>query len=123
MEPTVLAGAIEFSPAEIAAVLAVLAALFLLVTAPGWVVLAHAAGRRPAPDPRSWARTVGGGLLGIGIICATAAFLGAVGDPGLWFGIVAGWGVCWFLAAQLRNRTTVPSASAQQAPTPEGWGR
>jgi hypothetical protein len=118
MEPTVLAGAIEFSPAEIAAIVAVLVALFLAVTAPGWLVLAHAAGRRPAPSPRSWPRTVGGGLLGLGISGATAAFFGALGSEGVWFGIVAGWGVCWILAALLRKR-----AAAQSPSTAQGWGR
>jgi hypothetical protein len=118
MEPTVLAGAIEFSPAEIAAIIAVLAALFLAVTAPGWLVLAYAAGRRPAPSPRSWARTVGGGLLGIGICCATASMLGAVAHEGVYLGIVAGWAACWFLAALLSRRATSPATTE-----PQGWGQ
>jgi hypothetical protein len=121
MEPTVLAGAIEFSPAEIAAIIAVLAALFLAVTAPGWLVLAYSAGRRPGPtatNGRRWAMRIGGGLAGIGICSAAAGLLGAVGEQGFFVGILAGWGVCWFLAAQLRRRTAEPGPTV-----PQGWGR
>jgi hypothetical protein len=117
MEPTVLAGAIEFTPAEIAAIIAVLIGLFLLVTAPGWLVLAHAAGRRPAPATRSWPRTVGGAALGIGICSAAAALFSEVGDQVFLVGIVAGWVACWGLAARLRRRPRVDATAT------EGWGR
>lgn len=49
MQPTVLAGPIQFSPADIALILTVLAAAALLVTSPGWLLLAIVFGRRPGP--------------------------------------------------------------------------
>jgi hypothetical protein len=56
MEPTVLAGPVEFSPAEIALILAVMAGIFVAVMAPGWALVAFAAQRRrktqrPGPAP------------------------------------------------------------------------
>jgi hypothetical protein len=121
MEPTVLAGAIEFSPVDIAAIIAVLAALFVAVTSPGWLVLALVAGRRPGPAAtprRRWMMRAAGGLAGIGISAAMAALLGAMGDQGFFVGILAGWAACWALAARLRKRSATPSTT-----TPQGWGR
>jgi hypothetical protein len=119
MEPTVVSGPVEFSPADIAAIIAVLAALFIAVTAPGWLVLAIVAGQRPATTPgRRWAMRVGGGLAGLAICAAAAALLAAVGAEGFYLGIVGGWAVCWLLAARMRRR------APRTAPAPpEGWGR
>lgn len=120
MQPTVLAGAIEFTPADVAAVLAVLAALFLLVTAPGWLLLAYAAGRRPgasATSARRWATRVGGGLTGIALCSGSAAAISALVDEAFVVGIVVGWAACWLLAARLRPRAAAATTTAQ------GWGR
>lgn len=136
MEPTVLAGAIEFSPAEIALVLAVLAALALVVTAPGWVVLGVVTGRRAGPTAstgRRWAAGVGGALLGIVLSAGVAALVGTVLDQAVSGAVVpavlATWAACWGLAAVLhrsRPRGAGRPATAVHPPArdaSEGWGR
>jgi hypothetical protein len=135
MEPTVLAGAIEFSPAEIALILAVLASLALLVTAPGWVVLGVAAGRRAGPGTspgRRWAARVGGALLGIALSAGVASLVGGLlgsFSSAAVVAVLSAWAACWGLAAVL-HRSRRPAAGnspgAGQASTTtstEGWGR
>lgn len=135
MEPTVLAGAIEFSPAEIALILAVLAAAAVVVTSPGWVVLAYAMGRRvpatAAASRRRWAR-VGGAVLGLGVSFGAASLALAVVDGGVLAGVLAAWVVCWGLAALLHRPASAPAPAPATDPGPapasrpdstEGWGR
>lgn len=132
MDATVLAGPLEFSPADIALILAVLAAAAVIVTSPGWVVLAYVMGRRvPATAPasrRRWAR-VGGGLLGMAVSFGAVSLVVAVDVGGVLAGVLAAWVACWGLAALLHRP---PSAPAQTHPAPapethqdstEGWGR
>lgn len=122
MQPTVLAGPIQFSPADIALILAVLAAAALLVTAPGWLLLAVVFGRRPGPAAtpgRRRAARVGGAFLGI-VICGVVsslvlAVLDGVDGAAL-VAVLASWGACWAVAAGLRK-------SESTAPRQEGWGR
>ncbi|MGH8969438.1 MAG: hypothetical protein ACRDV1_05770 [Actinomycetes bacterium] len=125
MEPTVLAGPVEFSPADIALILAVLAAGALLVSAPGWAVLAVVMGRRKGPGAspgNRWRARIGGGLLGIAVSAAVAALIGVVLnglDYILVVEVVAGWGACWALAYALLPRESV----ADRPATTQGWGR
>ena len=132
MDATVLAGPLEFSPADIALILAVLAAAALIVTSPGWVVLAVVMGRRvPATAPasrRRWAR-VGGGLLGMAVSFGASSLAVAVDVGGVLAGVLAAWVACWGLAALLHRPPSVP-AQTHPAPAPEthqdsteGWGR
>lgn len=137
MDATVLAGPLEFSPADIALILAVLAAAALLVTSPGWVVMAVVMGRRvPATAPasrRRWAR-VGGGLLGMAVSFGASTLAVALVDNGVLVGVLAAWAACWGLAV-LVHRSSAPTGPAP-APEPapalppafgqdsaEGWGR
>ncbi len=137
MEPTVLAGPVEFSPADIALIVAVLAAIFIALTAPGWAVLSFAAyrrrkARRPGP---AWGSAVVGAVAGIVVCAAVAALTGSVvhslGLVGGLVGVLAGWVSCWAIAAWLAPPSTfrasgspAPQASAPPAqPTSEGWGR
>lgn len=122
MQPTVLAGPIQFSPADIALILTVLAAAALLVTSPGWLLLAIVFGRRPGPAAtpgRRRAARLGGALLGI-VICGVVsslvlAVLDGVDGAAL-VAVLASWGACWAVAAGLRM-------SESTAPRQEGWGR
>ncbi len=103
----VLAGPIEFSPADIAAIVAVLAALFVLVTALGWAMLGWAFGRRRRTRESGWScpAVVGGcgaGLLLSAGLCAGISAL--LSDAGTAAGVVAvavSWVACWVLAAAL----------------------
>lgn len=122
MQPTVLAGPIQFSPADIALILAVLTAAALLVTAPGWLVLAVVLGRRPgqaATVGKRWAANVAGALLGI-VICGVVSSLVLVVldgvDGAALVAVLASWGACWAMAAGLRR-------SGSTTPRQEGWGR
>src|SRR6478735_6186544 len=101
MEPRVLAGAVEFSPAEIAMILAVLAGIFVVVMSPGWAVVAFAAHRRrtaqrPGPAPGAALLGAAGGLV---VCCAVSALVGALlaDGPGSTAGILAvlvSWAAC-----------------------------
>lgn len=122
MEPTVLAGAIEFSPAEIAAILAVLAALFLAVTSPGWLAMGYVLGRRSSGSRSRWPARVGGALLGIALSAAVSAGVGAVLDGfdyAALVAVLAAWCACWSVALLLRRGAAAPGAP----PAQEGWGR
>ena len=122
MEPTVLAGAIEFSPAEVAAILAVLAAVFLAVTSPGWLALGYVLGRRHLRSRNRWPARVGGALLGIALSAAVSAAVGAVLDGFEYVvlvAVLASWCVCWSVAFLLRRSAADPGAPSAQ----EGWGR
>ena len=141
MEPTVLAGAIEFSPAEIALIVAVLIAAFVVVTSPGWVVLAFVMGRLPAPGAtprRRWAARSAGAAAGLAISVAAGSLVGLVLDRvSLLLTVPVAWGACWALAALLHRRAPAPGSAAPVpspvAPGPmlppappatgEGWGR
>lgn len=141
MEPTVLAGAIEFSPAEIAFFLAVLAAAALIVTAPGWLVLGVVTGRRAGPSAsagRRWASGIGGALLGIALSAGVTATFGAVFErfsSAVPMGVLASWAACWVLAAVMRRPAVQPAVRPGERPVPppampitsdrsqEGWGR
>lgn len=125
MGDTVLAGPVEFSPADIALILAVLAGLFVAVMTPGWAVLGWAfARRRQARGPgRSWPHAVAGFATGLGVCGAVSAAVGGTTSSGSAAGVVAvllSWGACWLLAWLVRRRT--PAADRQPAQT-EGWGR
>jgi len=141
MEPTVLAGAIEFSPAEIALIVAALIAAFIVVTAPGWVVLSIVMGRLPAPGAtpgkRWWAR-IGGALAGCAISAAAVSLVGPVIGFSLILSVPIAWAACWALAALLHRRTPVPVPPPLPSPpgrpglvpppappttTGQGWGR
>lgn len=134
MDATVLAGPIEFSPADIALILAVLAAAAVVVSSPGWVVLAYVMGRRlpatAAASRRRWAR-VGGAVLGIALSFGAASLALALIDDGVLAGVLAAWAACWGLAALLHRPRPAPAAAAPDpGPAPasrpdstEGWGR
>ena len=134
MEPTVLAGPIEFSPAEIAFIVAVLAAMFIAVTAPGWVLLGFAAHRRrkaQRPGP-AWGSAlvgaVGGLVVCVGVASLMGSLLSSAGFLGAVFGVVAAWAACWAIAYAIMPRSTVPgsdvgSPASPTMPTSEGWGR
>lgn len=133
MEPTVLAGAVEFSPADIALILAVLAAAAVVVTSPGWVVLAYVMGRRvpatAAANRRPWAR-VGGAVLGLTVSFGAASLVVAVDVGGVLAGVLAAWVACWGLAALLHRPPSAPApvtdpgqALSSRQDSTEGWGR
>ena len=140
MEPTVLAGAIEFSPAEIALIIAVLVAAGIVVTAPGWVVLSIVMGRLPAlgatPGKRWWAR-IGGALAGCAVSAAAVSLVGPVIGFSPILSVPVAWAACWALAALLHRGTPVPVPPPPPSPgragpvprpappttTGQGWGR
>lgn len=149
MEPIVLAGPVEFSTADVIAILAVLAAVFVIVTAPGWLTLAIVLGRRSAgPTRRRVVAGVGGALLGVAVSAMVAAAflaLGGASELGSVGAVLAAWASCWGLALMIRRRPAPTAASAPAgspaAPAPsvpgapgpsasgarprpeEGWGR
>ena len=120
---TVLAGPVQFSPAEIAFIVAVLAAAALVLTAPGWLVLGFAARQRATAagagrSGRGWA-WVGGALTGMGTSAVVAAVVNSADVGGVWAMVLASWASCWCLALAVR-----PRDGARQAPdASEGWGR
>lgn len=124
MEPTLLAGPVEFSPAEIATILAILAGIFVAVMAPGWALVAFAAHRRrkaqrPGPAPGAALLGAAGGLV---VCCAVSALVGGVlGDSlGTMAGILAvlaSWAACGAVALRLSPREPV------HRPVDGGWGR
>lgn len=129
MEPTVLAGAIEFSPAEIAAIIAVLAGLFVVLTAPGWLLVAYAAHRRRAArgPGRMWPAVVTGGLAGLVLCAAVAALLGALvqslGGAGFILMLLATWAACAAVAWVLMPAKTTRPTSGPKPPPPGAWGQ
>lgn len=133
MEPTVLAGPVEFSPAEIAVILAVMAGIFVAVMAPGWALVALAAQRRrkaqrPGPAPGAALLGAAGGLV---VCCAVSALVGGVlGDSiGSTAGIIAvlaSWATCGAVALRLAAPAGANHRQAQgagPASTDGGWGR
>ena len=137
MEPTVLAGPVEFSPADIALIVAVLAAIFLALTAPGWALLSFAAYRRrkaQRPGP-AWGSALIGAAAGIvlcgGVAATTGSVLQSVGFGGGVLAVLAAWVSCWAVAFWLAPPSTfrAPGSPAPQPPAPpahptsEGWGR
>ena len=123
MQPaTVLAGPIEFSPAQIAFFFLVLALAALVLSAPGWAVLGGAAVRRAKArgagrSARGWA-WVGGASTGMGVSALVASAVGATLDGGsltVPAMVLASWAACWGLAVAVW-----PSTPRR---TDEGWGR
>lgn len=129
MEPTVLAGAIEFSPAEIAAILAVLAGLFVVLTSPGWGFVACAAHRRRAArgPGRTWPAALGGALAGLVLCGGVAVLVGplveSVGGVGFLFLVAATWAACGVLALLLMPARGTSVTKAAQTPGTESWLR
>ena len=129
MQPaTVLAGPVEFSPAEIAFFFLVLALAALVLSSPGWVVLGEAARRRAKArgsrrSGRIWA-WVGGALTGMGVSAVVAAAMASALGAGDLTGaamVVASWFTCWCLAVALWPTDRRPSPTGSGAG--EGWGR
>jgi hypothetical protein len=126
MEPTVLAGPVEFSPADIALILAVLAGIFVAVMAPGWALVAFAAHRRrqaQRPGPAAGAALLGaaGGLV---VCCAVSALVGALlrdslGSATGLLAVLASWASCGGVALRLSR----PAEHSVPARTDGGWGR
>lgn len=131
MEHIVLAGPIQFSPADIALILAALAASYVALTAPGWLVLATAAGRRvpaDAPPGQRWSARVAGALGGLAlsgvVYTITWALLDHVMDEIILpVGTVAAWVGCFVLARALRRPGPAAPARRETGSAPEGWGR
>jgi hypothetical protein len=128
MGDTVLAGPIEFTPAEIAAIVAVLIGLFVLLTAPGWATLAYACARRRRARGADtvWPAALGGSLGGLALSFGVSSLSVAVlPSRGVLIGVLLAWCACWALAAVLTRG--LPPRAAQQpvkpSPAPEGWGR
>jgi hypothetical protein len=125
MEPTVLAGAVEFSPAEIALIVAVLAAAFVVVTAPGWVVLSVVMGRRSGATSTAGrvAARAGGALAGLAISVGAGSLASLLtGGPSWWLTVPAAWGGCWALAALLHRGRAAQPATGRPV-NGAGWGR
>jgi hypothetical protein len=124
MEPTVLAGPVEFSPADIAFILALLAGLFLVLTAPGWLVLAVASVHRcgaTASTGRKVASGVGGALAGIAVSAVLVVASVAVLESFAWAvvpAVVLAWAACWALALAVRRgaRRAHPAPHPSEAP-------
>ena len=112
MEPTVLAGPVEFSPAEIAFILAVLAGIFVVVMSPGWALVAFAARRRRKAQRAGSA--------------AGAALLGdSLGSTAMILAVLASWGSCGAVALRLSS-SAEPDPRQADGPVsaPDGgWGR
>ena len=125
MEPTVLAGPVEFSPADIALILAVLAGIFVAVMSPGWALVAFAAHRRrkaQRPGSAAGAALLGaaGGLV---LCCAVSALVGALlrdslGSATGFLAVLASWAACGAVALRLSSR-----AEPDPRPADGGWGR
>jgi hypothetical protein len=126
MEPTVLAGPVEFSPADIALILAVLAGIFVAVMAPGWALVAFAAHRRrkaQRPGPAAGVALLGatGGLV---LCCAVSALVGALlrdslGSATGFLAVLASWATCGAVALRLSSH----AEPDQPRPADGGWGR
>ena len=129
MGDTVLAGPVEFSPAEIAAIVAVLIGIFVVVTAPGWAALGYACVRRrrargatTGAGPRPLGGCCAGLVLSAGVCAAVGGLLDDAGGAVVVVGVCASWVACWVLASVLTRPATV--AERESAGTrPEGWGR
>ena len=133
MEPTVLAGPVEFSSGEIAMILAVLAGIFVVVMSPGWALVAFAAHRRrkaQRPGPAHGAALLGaaGGLV---VCCAVSALVGALladslGSTAGFLAVLASWATCGAVALRLTPRAE-PDLRPAERPVSErtdgGWGR
>ena len=121
---TVLAGPVQFSPAEIALIVAVLAAAALVLTAPGWLALGFAARQRATAagagrSGRAWA-WVGGAFAGMGTSAVVAAAVNASDVGGVWAMVLASWAACGGLALVIRPQSAAGRANETAS---EGWGR
>jgi fucose permease len=133
MEPTVLAGPVEFSPADVALIVAVLAGLFIAIMSPGWALVAVAAYRRSkAQRPGRGAGAAAGGAVGGLLVCAAvSAVVGSlrqeVGGAAGILAVLASWAACAAIARWLwpRAEPDQPArAGADRADgAEEGWGR
>ena len=133
MEPTVLAGPVEFTPAEIAFFLAVLAGIFVVVMSPGMALVAFAARRRrkaQRPGSAAGAALLGaaGGLV---LCCAVSALVGgllgdSLGSTAMILAVLASWATCGAVALRLTPRAEPDpdKAGGSGSATPDGgWGR
>ncbi len=135
-----LAGPVEFSPAEIAALVAILIGMFVVVTAPGWAALGYACVRRRRGRGAGpvWPAALGGSLGGLAVSFGVCSVLvGLLPGPGVVIAVLLSWCACWGLAAVLTRdlpprattktststTTTTPAATPEAASPPEGWGR
>ena len=133
MEPTVLAGPVEFTPAEIAFFLAVLAGIFVVVMSPGLALVAFAAHRRrKAQRPGSaFGAALLGAAGGLVLCCAVSALVGgllgdSLGSTAAIIAVLASWGACGAVALRLSARAEPdPRQGERPAPahTDGGWGR
>lgn len=128
MQSTVLAGPVQFSPVDIAAILAILVLSFLVVTAPGWAVLATACAKRAAR--RTWLAGLGGAVLGVAISAATWSVGAALAQSlpsslEVPVGVVLAWLACWGVAYLLRPSRRPEDGSEPPAAgsASQGWGR
>ena len=132
MEPTVLAGPVEFTPAEIAFFLAVLAGIFVVVMSPGMALVAFAAHRRrkaQRPGPAAGAALLGaaGGLV---LCCAVSALVGgllgdSLGSTAMILAVLASWATCGAVALRLSSRAEPDPrpADGSVSALDGGWGR
>jgi hypothetical protein len=128
MGDTVLAGPIEFSPAEIAAIVAVLAALFVVVTAPGWGALAYACVRRRRARGAGavWPAAVGGSLGGLAVSFGVSSLaVAALPAADVVIPVLLAWCACWAVSAALicTEPRRGPGGGGEPTRTTEGWGR
>ena len=130
-QPTLLAGAIEFSPLDIAMIIAVLAGAFVIVTSPGWVALAVTLAKRSrANGSRPWVGAVAGAGTGLVVSAVVAAvvgwLLGVTGSVGMLVAVALAWLTCWALAAGVSRRPAVPQPTVRPDDSSwagGGWGR
>jgi protein-S-isoprenylcysteine O-methyltransferase Ste14 len=132
MEPTVLAGPVEFSPADIALILAVLAGIFVVIMSPGMALVAFAAHRRrkaQRPGPAAGAALLGAAG-GLALCCAVSALVGALlrdslGSATGLLAVLASWAACGAVALRLSSRAEPDprQADGSVSATDGGWGR
>jgi hypothetical protein len=130
MEPTVLAGPVEFSPAEIAMILAVMAGVFVALMSPGLALVAFAAHRRrraQRPGPAFGAALLGaaGGLV---VCCAVSALVGgllgdSLGSTAVILAVLASWAACGAVALWLAPRAEPARQADRSVTAGGGWGR
>ena len=114
---TVLAGPVEFSAADIALIVLVLAVSALALTAPGWVVLGEAARRRASAAGAgrggrlgAWAGGALTGLATCGVVSAVVAGALDGSELGIPAMVVTSWAACWGLALAVRAPARAGSA-------------
>ncbi len=116
----------EISGTDALVVLALWGGVVVVLTAPGWLALALAAGRRRAArgPGSSWPAAVAAALLGL-LVCAVV--VPAVADrvsgaAGTGLGLLAGWGACWLVALLTLRRSRRGGRVRSGYPSPDGRG-